>query len=531
MNEREQWERYRQYLCAAPDIGLRLDISRMSFEDEYLDRMADPMARALDAMVRLERGERANVDEDRMVGHYWLRAPELAPDAAIAAQIEETVKSVKRFADDVHTANIRPQKGDGFYVVLVIGIGGSSLGPQLLGDALGMEDDPMILRFLDNTDPDGIDRILAELDESLAQTLTIVISKSGGTKETRNGMLEVSEAYRRAGLEFPRHAVAVTCDGSELHEQAVAEKWLKTFPIWDFVGGRTSVTSAVGLLPAALQGIDIDAFLAGARDCDVLTRERGVEKNPAALLALMWHCVGGGHGSRNMVLLPYRDRLALLGRYLQQLVMESVGKSHDRAAAAVLQGLTVLGNKGSTDQHALVQQLRDGRDDFFATFITVDGDRATQSLAVEQDVTAGDYLRAFWQGTRSALSDGGRQSITIALDRLDAHRLGVLVALFERAVGLYAELIDVNAYNQPGVEAGKQAAGVVLETQRKVLAQLRSDPSKAQTAGEIAEAIGQADAVETVYHILQHISANCDHGVELASGAMPFEARYRARSS
>jgi glucose-6-phosphate isomerase len=531
MNPVKLWDRYQRFVCPVPDIGFQLDISRMMFDDDYLTQMAEPMSRALAAMDRLEQGAVANVDENRQVGHYWLRAPELAPDPATRGAIEQTVTAVTAFADNVHAGRVKPQREEAFYIVLVVGIGGSALGPQFVSDALGTTDDPIIVRFLDNTDPDGIDRTLAELDEALAQTLTVVVSKSGGTKETRNGMIEATEAYRRGGLSFPAHAVAVTCDGSPLHQKAVSERWLGTFPMWDWVGGRTSVLSAVGLLPAALQGFDIAAMLAGARACDAATRNKIVEQNPAALLALMWYYAGGGHGTRNMVVLPYRDRLALLGRYLQQLVMESLGKGRTRAGDETKQGLTVYGNKGSTDQHAYVQQLRDGRNDFFVTFLNVRRDRDESSIRVEEDVTTGDYLGAFWQGTRAALNDNGRESLTITLDRLDARSVGALIALFERAVGLYAELIDINAYDQPGVEAGKKAAGAVLDLQRKVLAHLRGNPGPSCTAEEIAAAVGAPDAVEDVYHVLEHAVANPDHNVSAdasPSRATPADRRYRA---
>lgn len=526
MNQRELWERYRQYLCTAPEIGLQVDISRMMFDEGYLERMTGPMDRALAAMEELEGGAKANVDEDRMVGHYWLRAPELAPTDSIRGDIEKTVAAVRGFAGQVHTGAVAPQRRDGFYILLVIGIGGSVLGPQLVCDALGQNDDPLIVRFIDNTDPDGIDRVIEELDEELPQTLTVVTSKSGETRESRNAMLEVAAAYKRASLSFAKHAVAVTCEGSALHQRATREQWLHTFPMWDWVGGRTSVLSAAGLLPAVLQGIDIDAMLAGARQCDILTRERNLLKNSAALLSLMWHYSGDGRGVRDMVVLPYRDRLALLGRYLQQLVMESIGKERSRAGETVHQGLTVYGNKGSTDQHAYLQQLRDGSDDFFVTFINVRHDRDRQSICVEEDVTTGDYLNAFWQGTRTALCDKARESISITLDELNARSLGALIALFERAVGLYAELINVNAYDQPGVEAGKKAAGAVLDLQRRVLSHLRDKPESLLTLEEIAAAIGEPDSVEAVYHVLEHTTANPDHGVHRTAGTDPFDARY-----
>src|SRR5256886_17472368 len=122
----------------------------------------------------------------------------------------------------------------------------------------------MDVYFLDNTDPDGMDKVLSQIDSEFGETLCLVISKSGGTKETRNGMLEAKATYEKAGLDFGKHAVAVTGRDSELDKYAVANRWIARFPMWDWVGGRTSELSAVGLLPAALQGLDIDAMLAGA---------------------------------------------------------------------------------------------------------------------------------------------------------------------------------------------------------------------------------------------------------------------------
>ncbi len=412
-------------------------------------------------------------------------------------------------------------------MVLVIGIGGSVLGPQLLHDALG-GDDAMVLAFLDNTDPDGIDGVLDELDETPGRTLAVVISKSGGTKETRNAMLEVRHAYRQAGLSFPRHAVAVTTEGSPLHEQARKEKWLRTFPMWDFVGGRTSVTSAVGLLPAALQGLDIRALLDGAKACDELTRGTSIDDNPAARLALAWYHARNQRGLPNMVVLPYRDRLAGLSRYLQQLVMESLGKERNRKGEAIHHGLTVYGNKGSTDQHALVQQLRDGPADFFVHFLTVWKDRRRpHSLFVEDEVTTGDYLHACYLGTREALAERGRPSLTITLDDVDAFHLGVLIALYERTVGLYAELMDLNAYDQPGVEAGKRAAQHAIDLQRRLLAYLRTHPEATPTATELAESLGRREEIETIVYLLRHLCRDGEGRIECLDDPNCPDARFR----
>jgi glucose-6-phosphate isomerase len=166
-------------------------------------------------------------------------------------------------------------------------------------------------------------------------------------------------------LNFGSHAVAVTSAGSELDKYSHADDWLNRFPMWDWVGGRTSELSAVGLLPAALEGFDIDAILSGANACDTITRTYVHLYNPAALLALMFHYSGNGKGDKNLVVLPYGDRLELFSKYLQQLTMESPGKRSDLSGKEVNQGLTVLGNKGSTDQHSYIQQLCDGLNNLF----------------------------------------------------------------------------------------------------------------------------------------------------------------------
>jgi glucose-6-phosphate isomerase len=429
----------------------------------------------------------------------------------------------------VHDGRVVPARAKAFRHVLVIGIGGSALGPQLVADALGSRADRMQIHFLDNTDPDGFDRVLGGLGDALAETLALVISKSGGTPETRNGMLEAAVAYSARGLEFARHAVAITQDGSALDRQAREQGFVERFPMWDWVGGRTSVTSAVGLLPAALQGIDVQALLAGAAAMDELTRRAEPQRNPAALLALAWHAAGDGRGSKAMVVLPYKDRLLLFSRYLQQLVMESIGKQKDLAGRVVHQGLSVYGNKGSTDQHAFVQQLRDGTPDFFVSFVRVLREREGPSLEVEPGATSGDFLDGLHLGTRRALHESGRPSLTITVRELDARSLGMLIALYERAVGLYASLVGINAYHQPGVEAGKKAAAVVLELQRKVLAVLLERGAAGASCEELAAAAGAPDDVETVFHLLERLSANPERGVTKQPGPTPFDATYSYR--
>lgn len=501
----------------------------MNIPASFFKKMEKPMQRAFAAMKELEAGAIANPDENRMVGHYWLRNPAKAPKPKIRREIESTVKRIKAFAKAVHSGKIRGRSGK-FENMLVVGIGGSALGPQFVSNALSQPSkDKIKPYFLDNTDPDGIQRVLKTIGKQLSKTICIVISKSGGTKETRNGMLEAKAAYEASGLKFEAHAVAITGEGSELDKFAQTNNWIERFPMWDWVGGRTSELSAVGLLPAALQGFDIDSLLAGAKACDELTRVASIFKNPAALLALSWYYAGNGRGEKNMVVIPYKDRLELLSKYLQQLIMESLGKEKDLNGKVVNQGITVLGNKGSTDQHSYIQQLRDGLNDFFLTFVEVLRDQEGKPVNVENGFTTGDYLSGFLLGTRQAMLENGRSTLTITINEVSAAAIGVLIALYERAVGFYATLVGINAYHQPGVESGKKAATRVLKIQQQVLEVLKANRQRPLTVDEISERISGRDEQEHVFKILERLSANPVRGVKKHSGNTPFTAKYSVR--
>ena len=522
MDRKALWDRFDSLYCACPQIDLSLDISRIEFDASFMEEMEPRIQEAFVEMDALESGAIANPDEQRMVGHYWLRNPALAPSDVIADEIRDTLTTIKQFAADVHAGQIKPPSRSHFQQVLSIGIGGSALGPMFVSDALGTRaNTKMDIAFIDNTDPGGIARTLDRLGERLAETLVIVITKSGGTPDTRNGMALVRSAYENSGLDFSKHAVAVTMPGSKMDQLAESQNWIQRFPMFDWIGGRTSELSVVGLLPAALQGIDVDAMLAGAAECDVVTRNKITHQNPAALLALMWFSATSGRGQKDMVVLPYKDQLLLLSRYLQQLVMESLGKRLDRDGNRVDQGIAVYGNKGSTDQHAYLQQLRDGVNNFFVTFIRV-LELESDTVQVEPGITAGDYLHGFLVGTRAALYGNERQSITISVKRVEPRSVGVLIALFERAVGFYGSLVNINAYHQPGVEAGKKAAAAVLDLQSRIVAYLSDTP---QTADEIATGIGAVEEVETVYLLCEHLLANGRAFGDMKN--MPSESRFK----
>lgn len=423
---------------ANDELELELDLRWAGLEAS--DKTASRVGKAAEDLRLLEAGAIANPSEQRRVGHYWLRSPAMAPDG-LADVIRKDRIAVLEFAESI-------RQGGFFRDVLLLGIGGSALGPQFLHDALDRQEG---LRFfsIDNTDPAGAHRTLRMVE--LDRTLVLVVSKSGGTAETRNALRLTQGFFQEHGVDFASHAVAITMQGSALDEEARAGGWLQRFPQWDWVGGRTSISSSVGMLPAVLMGIDTKAFLEGCAQMDAWCREENW--NPATALATVWYRQAMEHNRKTLVFLPYSDRLLLMGRYFQQLIMESIGKPVNGNGW----GLSVLGNKGSTDQHALVQQLREGSNDFFASFVAV-LDKTDDHQRVQGHRSAGDYLIGLLLGTRRALTQAGRCSYTLVVPRVDERRLGAIVALHERAVGAYASMLGINAYDQPGVEAGKRCA-------------------------------------------------------------------------
>ena len=247
------------------------------------------------------------------------------------------------------------------------------------------------------------------------------------------------------------------------------------------------------------------------------------------MLALSWHYLTDGKGSKDMVILPYKDRLELFAKYLQQLIMESLGKEKDLNGNLVHQGISVYGNKGSTDQHAYVQQLREGVPNFFATFIEVLKHRDGDSISVDEEgMDSGDYLHGFFLGTRDALYEKDRKSVTLTISEVTPSAVGGLIALFERAVGLYASLVSINAYHQPGVEAGKKAASAILAVRKAVIDHLNTNQGIEQTAGQVAAAIGQPEKTTWIFKILESLTVNQTNSFKRFSGSQPLEDRFLA---
>ena len=485
--------------------GFLLDVSGMGYSENTIKELETKCTDAHAEMRKIESGEVKNIDEQRKVTHFTDRAS--YPESELFAEVQS-------FAEKVRSGLIKGATGRKFDSVVVNGIGGSALGPQLVNFAINgpywneLSDEKrngwLKVYFTDNTDTAGVLDVVSAVD--LESTLVLSISKSGGTQETKNNLIAFEALYKAVDLDFCRHACAITMEGSKLDKYAADAGWLKIFHMAESIGGRTSETSIVGHLPAALSGIDFKALLSGACYMDDLTRNPETLENPAYLLASMWYTAGNGKGDKNMIIVPYADRLVLLSRYLQQLVMESIGKELDRDGNVVHQGLNVFGNKGGTDAHAFIQQLNDGRNDFFITFIEVLSD--AMDIPIDDGIYMGDYLHGFEEGLAAALQQKGRQVIKMRITQVNEFNIGLIIALYERAVAFYAELININAFHQPGVEAYKKASKEIISLLQAVRAELPKLSGKEGVAAELAEYAGFSDQLSDFEGILAKFAEN-----------------------
>ena len=503
-----EWiERSAKYTLTDGKSGFSINFAGMKFDNNKLSGMNEKLTKAFAEMKKIETGEIKNPDEHRKVTHFTDR---------IEYAKSELFQAVEDFAQAVKNGKIKSSTGKKFEYAVINGIGGSALGPQLMQFAINgpywnelnnkKRHSYLKIYFLDNTDSAGFKDVSEVVD--LETTLVVSISKSGGTQETKNNLIAFENLFKKEGLDFTKHAAAITMLDSQLDKKSKGENWLKVFEMAESIGGRTSETSIVGHLPAALTGVSFKTFLEGACHMDNWTRSESLEENPAAMMATMWYLAGEGKGNRNMVIVPYADRLLLLSRYFQQLVMESLGKEFDLDNNKVYQGLNVFGNKGGTDAHAFIQQLNDGRDDFFVTFIECLED--AQKLQVEGAVAMGDYLHCFQAGLSEALRSKGRQVINMTINTVNEFNLGMIIALYERAVAMYAEFININAFHQPGVEAYKKASKGIIELLLDIEEKLDSCKGEADTAAAIAEELGHADKIVEIEGILNKLALNSD---------------------
>ncbi|MFN8717151.1 MAG: glucose-6-phosphate isomerase [Gemmatimonadaceae bacterium] len=363
--------------------------------------------------------------------------------------------------------------------VLLLGIGGSALGPIALRTALCPPQWNALtaeqrggrprLHVLDNVDPATISATLARLH--LARTLVLVVSKSGGTVETMAQYLIVREALAQAVGDgaAKQHLVFVTDPEVGALRRIARAEGITTVDIPSNVGGRFSVLSPVGILPAALLGIDVRALLAGAAHVTVSAGTSDLAGNLPGTFAVLQWLADRDHGRRVQVLMPYADPLRDLALWFVQLWAESLGKLRPDGQAV---GPTPLPAVGATDQHSQVQLFMEGPLDKTVTFIAVRGRISEGRIPARHgDIpelgylgghTLGELIDIEQRATAGALAARGRFNATLAIDAIDAWHLGALMQTFALATAYAGDLYGVNAFDQPGVELGKQFAYALL---------------------------------------------------------------------
>lgn len=405
-------------------------------------------------------------------------------DAARSAFEKLRAGGTVGFADIVRDTNLRDQatafaaRAKGRYTdVVILGIGGSALGPLALRTALRPSGWNMLsdkaragnprLHVLDNVDPETIGALLARLD--LAHTLFVVTSKSGGTAETMSQFLIVHEAIVHAGMSPKNHVVFVTDPVQGALRPLAVETGIPALDIPPSVGGRFSVLTPVGTLPAALMGIDLAKLLEGAVDMATRCDAPKLSENPAGVYAMLQWLADTRHGKSINVMMPYSDPLRDFADWFVQLWAESLGK-HKPDGSSV--GQTPLAALGATDQHSQVQLFMEGPRDKVVTFLAVDerrvdltiphGFKEVKELGYLGGHTLGELIGIEQRATAGALAKRARPNLTIHVERVDEWHVGGLMMLFEIATAYAGHLYGVDAFNQPGVELGKQFAYALL---------------------------------------------------------------------
>lgn len=377
---------------------------------------------------------------------------------------EETVWLVKEYASLVRNR---------FENILVLGIGGSALGGIAVTEALlkpywnllpqeKRDNFPRIF-FLDNIDPDQILGLLELLD--LKKTLVNVITKSGSTAETMSQYMIVKDTMERElGDNYRRNIIATTDQKAGILRQLADQEGYKTFVVPDDVGGRFSVFSAVGLLPFALVGIDIDEIINGVKDMDLALKNTDIWENVAAQNALIHYLMDTQKGKKLSVMMPYSSRLKYVSDWYVQLWAESLGKETDCNGNVVNCGPTPLKALGATDQHSQIQLYNEGPNDKVINFIRVEEFDNTIEIPKIFEYTGIGYLggktineliNAEADATKVALTDYQRPNVTISLPKVNGYYVAQLLYMLEVQTAIAGELYGINAFDQPGVEQAK----------------------------------------------------------------------------
>jgi glucose-6-phosphate isomerase len=464
-------DRFRLENCELACGGLRLNFALNFITTETIALLLN-LARARDVegwRARMWRGEKINATENRAALHVALRQTDDSPITIhgrdVMPEARATRQRIAAFVANVREGRSVGATGKRFQHVVNIGIGGSDLGPRLAARALAPYASGPQAHFVANADAFELTELFKLVDP--AETLFVVVSKTFTTQETllnaRTARAWIADRLGENAV--ARHFVAVSANADEVKKFGIAAEHL--FPMWDWVGGRFSLWSAAGLSAAlALGAENFNRLLQGAAAMDAHFRDAPLERNAPVLLAMLGIWARDFLGAKAHAVLPYSERLRELPRYLQQLEMESNGKSvsRDGTPVAAATAPVIFGECGTVGQHGFHQWLHQGSDIASADFIGVAKDdlaRPEHHQALLSNLVAQAGALAFGQPQAAAPQDvyaGNRPSTIVMLDKLDPYHLGMLLALYEHKVFVQSVIWNINPFDQPGVELGKRMA-------------------------------------------------------------------------
>ena len=450
--------------------GMVYNYASKQVDESILDKLAAlaDEAQLVDKFEELYNGAVINTGEKRLVLHQLTRGQlgkdVIADDVNKREFYVEQQNKIADFAKKVHAGEITNAAGEKFTTVVQIGIGGSDLGPRAMYIALenwAKKNNTFFMdaKFISNVDPDDAAAVLASTD--VAHSIFVLVSKSGTTLETLTNESFVKDALKKAGLDPARHMIAVTSETSPL---AKSDDYLAAFFMDDYIGGRFSSTSAVGgaVLSLAFGPEVFASFLNGAAAEDELSKNKDIRKNPALLDALIGVYERNVLGYESTAVLPYSQALSRFPAHLQQLDMESNGKSVNR-----------FGEPGTNGQHSFYQLLHQGKSIIPLQFIgfkksQIGNDVDIQGSTSQQKLCANvaAQIVAFACGKKDEDSnknfEGNRPSSIIVGEQLTPETLGALLAHFENKVMFQGFMWNINSFDQEGVQLGKVLAKKVL---------------------------------------------------------------------
>ncbi|WP_339707551.1 glucose-6-phosphate isomerase [uncultured Kriegella sp.] len=471
-----------------------VDFSKNRISEETLQLLL-ALANEVDLKGAIEGyfgGDLINQTEGRAVLHTALRGKKtdtvMVDGQNVMSEVYEVKEKIKAFTDAVISGDKKGYTGKAFTAIVNIGIGGSDLGPAMVTEALKFYKNHFKTYFVSNVDGDHVHEILKELDPET--TLFVVVSKTFTTQETLSNATTIKKWFLKHGKQedIAKHFAAVSTNTAQIAEFGIAAE--NVFPMWDWVGGRFSLWSAVGLSIALAVGFEnFDALLTGANEMDEHFKSEDLDQNVPVILALLSVWYNNFYGAETEAIIPYAQYLSRFSAYLQQGIMESNGKSVDRNGSPVnyQTGTIIWGEPGTNSQHAFFQLIHQGTKLIPADFIgfknSLYGDEShhnklmanffAQTEALMNGKTK-EQVRSEFEG--KSLSEGeinkllpfkvftgNKPTNTIFIDRLTPKSLGSLIALYEHKIFVQGVIWNIFSYDQWGVELGKQLAGAILK--------------------------------------------------------------------